>query len=176
MRIKGMIVVAIPLIALIGVTSASLALQLRERQVRSVAITASTLNTTAQQVLSDALNAETGVRGYTATRDPLFLQPYDMILARVAHDRAAFRAAAVAERDSGAERASAATMTEVMARLAGLRSSVGAGTPPAALTAALASEKITMDTPRSPAWSGARPRPPRPGAPISRRRNRSSIR
>jgi signal transduction histidine kinase/ActR/RegA family two-component response regulator len=140
-----MIVVAVPLIALIGVTSASLALQYKEQQERSVAITASTLNRAAQQVLSDAVNAETGVRGYAVTRDPLFLQPYDVILARVAGDRAALRAAAVAEGDSGAERAAAAAMTRVMAGLARLRSTVSAGAPGAALTAALADGKLAMD-------------------------------
>jgi len=60
MRIKGMVVVAIPLTALIAVTSASLALQYNERQERSVALTASALTTSAQQVLSDAVNAEGG--------------------------------------------------------------------------------------------------------------------
>ena len=141
-----MIVVAVPLIALVGVTSASLALQAKERQVRAAAITASVLNTTAKQVLSDAVNAETGVRGYAATRNPLFLQPYEAILARVARDRAALGAAAVAERDSGAELAAVAAMDEVMARLAQLRSTVAAGAPSAATTAALASQKTAMDT------------------------------
>ena len=73
MRAKGMIVVAVPLIALIGVTSASLVLQHNEQQERQVALTASALTAAAQQVLTDAVNAETGVRGYAATRDPLFL-------------------------------------------------------------------------------------------------------
>jgi len=141
-----MVVVTVPLIALIGVTSASLALQYKERQVRSVAITASALNTAAQQVLSDAVNAETGARGYAATREPVFLQPYDVIVARVTRDRAALRAAAVAEGDSAAERAAAATMAQVMAGLARLRSAVSAGAPPAALTATLVSEKRAMDT------------------------------
>ena len=38
-----------------------------------MAMTASALSTSAQQVLADAVNAETGVRGYAATGDPLFL-------------------------------------------------------------------------------------------------------
>ena len=141
-----MIVVAVPLIALIGVTSASLALQYNERQERHVARTASALNSAAQQVMVDAVNAETGVRGYAVTREPLFLQPYDLILARVARDRAALRAAAIAQGDTGGERSAAATMTEVMGKLAGLRSMVHAGAPSAALTAALVSEKPVMDT------------------------------
>ena len=71
-------VIAVPLIALIGVTSASLVLQHNEEQERQVSLTASALTAAAQQVLTDALNAETGVRGYAATRDPLFLQPYNL--------------------------------------------------------------------------------------------------
>jgi signal transduction histidine kinase/ActR/RegA family two-component response regulator len=144
-----MIVVAVPLIALIGVTSASLALQYKERQERSAAMTASTLNTAAQRVLTDALNAETGVRGYAATRDPLFLQPYSMVLAGLARDQAALRAAAVAEGDSPAEQAAAATMTEVMGQLARLRSMVSAGAPATAQKAAMLSGKTTMDALRA---------------------------
>ena len=75
-----MIVVAVPLIALIGVTSASLALQANERQERSAARAASDVSSAAQQVMYDALNAETGVRGYAATGDPMFLQPYTRTL------------------------------------------------------------------------------------------------
>ena len=59
-----------------------------------MAMTASTLSTSAQQVLADAVNAETGVRGYAATGNPLFLQPYNLTLARLAEDQAALRAAA----------------------------------------------------------------------------------
>jgi hypothetical protein len=88
-RVKGMIVVAVPLIALVGVTSAILVLQYKERPVRSVAVTAFRLGTAAQQVMVDAVNAETGVRGYAVTRDPLFLQPYNAIVAQVPADRAA---------------------------------------------------------------------------------------
>jgi hypothetical protein len=47
-RVKGTIVVAAPLIALIAVTSASLALQQNERQERNVALTSSAVNSAAQ--------------------------------------------------------------------------------------------------------------------------------
>jgi CHASE3 domain sensor protein len=148
-RAKGTIVIAVPLIALIGVTSASLALQHNERQERQVAMTASALNTSAQQILADAVNAETGVRGYAATGDPLFLQPYNLTLTRIAKDRAALRAAAVAEGDSRAERAAAATVAREMAELAQLRSTISAGTSATALRPALEMGKVTMDTLRS---------------------------
>src|ERR1700722_20433101 len=104
MRAKGMVVVAVPLVALIAVSSASLTLEANERQERSVALTASALTTSAQQVLSDAVNAETGARGYAATRDPVFLQPYNLTLTRIAGDEAVLQAAAIAEGDARAER------------------------------------------------------------------------
>jgi signal transduction histidine kinase/ActR/RegA family two-component response regulator len=144
-RSKGMVVVAVPLIALVAVTSASLTLQYNERQERSVALTASTLSTSAQQVLSDAVNAETGVRGYAATRDPLFLQPYSVSVTRFARDQTALRAAAIAEGDGRAERTAAATATTAMAELARLRSAISAGASVAALRPALEDGKIAMD-------------------------------
>jgi signal transduction histidine kinase/ActR/RegA family two-component response regulator len=149
MRTKGMVVVAIPMTALIAVTSASLALQYNERQERSVALTASALTTTAQQVLADAVNAETGVRGYAATGDPLFLKPYSVSVTRFARDQAALRAAAIAEGDARAERTAATTATTAMAELARLRSAVSAGASATALRSALEDGKTTMDTLRS---------------------------
>jgi signal transduction histidine kinase/ActR/RegA family two-component response regulator len=148
-RVKGMIVVAAPLIALIAVTSASLALQQNERQERSVALTASAVNSAAQQVLADAVSAETGVRGYAATGDPLFLAPYNLTLTRIAKDRATLRHAAVAEGDSGAEQPAEATTAREMAELARLRSAVSAGASASALRPALESGKATMDALRS---------------------------
>ena len=149
MRSKGLIVVAVPLIALIGVTLASLAMQYNERLARHVAQTASALNTSAQQVLADALNAETSVRGYAATGDPLFLQPYNLIQAHIAGDQAALRAAAIAEGDSGAARTVSATTTREISDLAALSSAISAGTPVSALRPALESAKVTMDLLRS---------------------------
>jgi signal transduction histidine kinase/CheY-like chemotaxis protein len=145
MRAKGMVVIAVPLIALIAVSSASLALEANERQERSVSMTASALTAAAQQVLVDAVNAETGVRGYAATRDALFLQPYTVSVTRFAGDQAALRAAAIAEGDSRAERTLAATATAEMAELANLRSAISAGASATALTPALENGKTTMD-------------------------------
>jgi signal transduction histidine kinase/CheY-like chemotaxis protein len=144
-RAKGLVVVAVPLIAFIAVTSASLVLQHNERQERAVAMTASALNTSAQQVLADAVNAETGIRGYAATGESLFLQPYNLALTRITADQAALRAAAIAEGDSRSERTAAATTAKEMAELAGLRSAVSVGTPITALESALENGKKTMD-------------------------------
>ncbi len=99
-RSKGLVVVAGPLIALLVITSASLALQYYEQQVRSIALASSDLDKAALQVLADAVNAETGVRGYAATGDPFFLVPYELALTRIGADRKSLRKAAIAEGDS----------------------------------------------------------------------------
>ena len=83
-RAKGLIVIAVPLIA---TTSASLALPYQEHQVRTVSRAASAVVTGADQVLIDAINAETAVRGYAVTRDPAFLRPYNDALTRIGADR-----------------------------------------------------------------------------------------
>ena len=41
----------------------------------------------ASLVLADTVNAETGIRGYAAVRDPLFLAPYNLTLTRIGADR-----------------------------------------------------------------------------------------
>jgi signal transduction histidine kinase/ActR/RegA family two-component response regulator len=144
-RAKGLIVVAVPLISLISITSASLVLQANERQVRTVARAASAVSSAAQQVMSDALNAETGLRGYAATGDPLFLEPYNRTLTRVGKDRATLRQAAVPEGDSRQERAVDAAMTKELAALAQLHSAISAGASATALKPALVDGKRTMD-------------------------------
>ena len=75
LRAKGLIVVAVPLIALLGITSANLLLQQDESSQRAVSINARALDSTAAQVLADDVNGETGIRGYAETRDPTFRDP-----------------------------------------------------------------------------------------------------
>src|ERR1035438_2109042 len=95
LRTKGMIVVAVPLMAVVGLTSANLLLQQDESHERDISTNARNLAAAASQVLADAANAETGIRGYTATRDPLFLAPYTLTLTRIGAERKALREAAV---------------------------------------------------------------------------------
>ena len=146
MRIKGTIVLAVPLIALVGVTSSSLALQYNERQTRQAGIASSALTDAGNLLLTDALNAETGVRGYAATGEPLFLQPYDTAVTDVPKDLATLSAVAATERDGASERAVAATATKVMAGLQRLRSEIATGISTRALRQQLAIGKSTMDT------------------------------
>jgi signal transduction histidine kinase/CheY-like chemotaxis protein len=145
LRAKGLIVVTVPLIALLVTTTASVALQYQERQERAVATRAFALINTAGLVLADAVNGETGIRGYAATGDPAFLDPYRLMLRRIGAERRAFRAAALAEHDGRPERAADATVGRIVAQLAGLRVSVADRVQRPGLRRLLLHGKFTMD-------------------------------
>jgi signal transduction histidine kinase/ActR/RegA family two-component response regulator len=145
LRVKGLIVVAVPLIALMGVGSANLVLQRHESAERTVSSNARSLATAARLVLADAVNAETGVRGYAAARDPLFLAPYDLTLTRIGAERRSLSQAAAAEGDGRQQRAVNATTGTVLAELAQLRAGVRSGVPLGSFRLALEREKATMD-------------------------------
>ena len=145
LRAKGLIVVAVPLIALMGLISANLLLQQDESNERNVSTNARNLVGGAGQVLADAVNAETGIRGYAATRDPVFLDPYALTLARIGAERTSLREEAAIEGAGRQQRTVDVTAGQVLAQLAQLRSAIGAGTPAQNLTPALENEKATMD-------------------------------
>jgi signal transduction histidine kinase/ActR/RegA family two-component response regulator len=145
LRAKGLIVVAVPLIALMGVGSANLVLQQRESAERTVSTSARDLAAAANKVLADAVNAETGVRGYAAARDPLFLAPYDLTLTRIGAERRMLRVAAVAEGDTRQQRAVDVTAGKELSELAQLRSAISRGDSDQVLLPALEQGKTTMD-------------------------------
>jgi signal transduction histidine kinase/ActR/RegA family two-component response regulator len=147
--VKGMIVVAIPLAALLGITSASLVLQASEQQERRVGSAASNLSASANQVLADAVNAESGVRGYVATGEPLFLRPYNVTITRRGHELTVLRAAAHAAGYSRQERVVEATAAQAMAELGQMRSATARGVPAAAQRPTLDNGNKTMDRLRS---------------------------
>jgi signal transduction histidine kinase/CheY-like chemotaxis protein len=149
LRVKGTIVVAVPLIALLGVSSASLILQANEHQERQQGQSASNLSGAANQILSDALNAETGVRGYAATGDTSFLTPYATARQRIGSDLGQLRSAAAAQGDLRQEQAVDAAVTNVLAGLAQTRSVVSQGDLGPALRPQLLAGKQTMDLLRS---------------------------
>jgi signal transduction histidine kinase/CheY-like chemotaxis protein len=144
-RTKGLIVVAVPMIALMGLTSANLLLQHSESNERSISTNARNLDDTATQVLADAVNAETGVRGYAATRDPAFLAPYTLTLTRIGAERTSLRRAAVIAGVGRQQRTVDATTGQVLGELAQLHSAIGAGTSARNLLPALENGKATMD-------------------------------
>jgi signal transduction histidine kinase/ActR/RegA family two-component response regulator len=143
--VKGMIVVSIPLAALLAITSASLVLQASEQQERRVGTAASNLSTSANRVLADAVNAESGVRGYVATGESLFLRPYNVTVTRLGHELTVLRAAARAAGYSRRERVVEATAAEAMAELGQMRSATARGVPAAAQRSALDNGMKTMD-------------------------------
>ena len=137
--------VAVPLIALMGVASANLLLQQSETGERNVSTNARNLSSSASQVLADMLNAETGVRGYAATRDPLFLDPYNLTLTRIDAERRSLRETAVIAGAVRQQQAVDATTGQVLFQLAQLRSAVSHGISIGNLRLALGNEKNTMD-------------------------------
>jgi len=145
LRTKGLIVVAVPLIALLGITSANLLLQQDESSQRAISVNARALDSTAAQVLADEVNGETGIRGYAETRDPVFLAPYTLMLTRIAAERTALRQAAVLTGVGRQQRTVDATTGRELAELAQLRSAIGAGTSARNLLPVLLDGKITMD-------------------------------
>jgi signal transduction histidine kinase/CheY-like chemotaxis protein len=145
LRAKGLIVVAVPLIALMGSTAANLLLQQSESSERNVAIRARSLTAAASQVLVDALNAETGIRGYAAAREPLFLAPYNLALTRIAAERRSLLEAAVIEGAARQQRAVNATTGMVLSELAQLRTAIGRDITTGNLRLGLLHEKMTMD-------------------------------
>lgn len=137
--------IAVPLIALMGTTSANLLLQRDESLERNVSTAARNLASAASQVLADSVNAETGVRGYTTTRDQLFLAPYNLTLTRIGAERKSLREAAVLEGDGRQQQAVDATTGKVLSELAQLRSAIDRGVSAGNLRLPLENEKMTMD-------------------------------
>jgi signal transduction histidine kinase/ActR/RegA family two-component response regulator len=145
MRTKGLIVVAVPLIALLGITSASLWLQRDESSERSVSMNARDLDEAAAQVLADAVNGETGIRGYAATRDPTFLDPYNLMLTRMDAERTLLREDAVIVGLGRQQQAVDVTTGQELAELAQLRSAISYGGAGLNLLPVLLNGKTTMD-------------------------------
>jgi len=145
LRAKGLIVVAVPLIALMCIISANLLLQHSESNERNISTNARNLADAATQVLTDAVNGEAGVRGYAATRDAIFLAPYTLMLTRIGAERTSLRQAAVVEGDGRQQRTVDATTGQVLADLAQLRSAISDGSSAGNLLPALLSAKTTMD-------------------------------
>jgi signal transduction histidine kinase/ActR/RegA family two-component response regulator len=143
--VKGLIVVAIPMLALIAVAGSALGLQSQESSERHAAISASALTTTSLTVLADATNAETGMRGYAATTNPVFLAPYTAAVAKIQPHLRAMQQAATAQREGTLGDAVAATMSNQLTRLAALAAIVRAGSSTSAIETSLTEGKVIFD-------------------------------
>ena len=145
LRSKGLIVITIPLVALFATTSASLVLQHSQSQDRAAGVNARDLTNAANLVLADMVNAESGIRGYAAVRDPIFLAPYNLTLTRINADRDSLRRAAAVEGAGRQQRAVDATTSKILADLAQQRLAIGRGVSPGQLRLAFERQKTTMD-------------------------------
>ena len=153
LRVKGLIVVTVPLIALMGITTANLLLQQNESSERSVSASARNLASAASQVVTDVVNAETSIRGYAATRSPPFLDRYNLTLTRIGADRRSLREAAIVEGAVRQQQAVDATTGKVLFQLAQLRSAVSRGISVRNLHPGLLKQRNTMDLLRRQAAS-----------------------
>lgn len=142
---KGLIVIAVPLIALLSIGVASLVVQHSETQARAVRVRAYTLNNATTVVLVDMLNAETGVRGYALTDDRAFLAPYTMMRTRIGTELAAMRHTAdVAGATAGGQSVDATT-ADVLTALDHLVSAIDRGESSSTVNALLRTGKTAMD-------------------------------
>ena len=147
-RMKGLTVLTLPMLAFVIVASAGLSLQLEEHSERRVVIALNKLPKTASKVLADALDAETGVRGYVGTGDPLFLAPYLGAVEVAPTDLSALRVAALTGSAAQQQQVMAieTTFDAEMGQLSDLRNSVRANTAPIqTFSAELQSQKSVMD-------------------------------
>ncbi len=81
--VKGLVALAIPMLALISVTGSAFVLQLEQRSERQGATAANLVLGSSSSVLRAITDAETGIRGYAATGDTAFLEAYDRGLERL---------------------------------------------------------------------------------------------
>jgi signal transduction histidine kinase/DNA-binding response OmpR family regulator len=144
-RIKGLYVVAVPLAALVATVSVSLAVGSAERHERVAERSALAVTAAAERVLTAALNAETGVRGYALTHDQEFLDPYRKARSQIGADERNLRAAAAADRDSSRAVAVDAAAALVFGGLPHLVTLASGNPPPGALVPVLGAGKRAMD-------------------------------
>jgi signal transduction histidine kinase/ActR/RegA family two-component response regulator len=144
-RAKGLIAIAVPLLALLVTASASMGLQYREQQARTAGRASFNLIGAADTVLGNALNGETAVRGYAATGEVLFLQPYYTMRRQMGPARATLVAAGARAGDAQHERAANATVGRVIVQLDQIRAAVAKGAPASKITPLLRQGKRSMD-------------------------------
>ena len=155
--VKGLLALAVPLFAVILITAAAFSLNVQQQAERRVAIAVNALVSSSAAVLADVVDGETGIRGYAATGDPAFLEPYTTAQARLETDIDALLAAAAATAaaiPTGPDHQgdAAAIVQAVQARfdhLADTRRIIESGPTTAELVAVLGSGKVLMDSLRT---------------------------
>jgi len=143
-RTKGWIAIVVPLLALLVTAAASLSLQFREQQARDVGRANFNLINAADRVLGNALDGETGVRGYAATNERVFLQPYHLMRLRIDGAQQNFRTASVLADQVAQQRAANRTAGRVVRELGQIRAAVAHGAPKSRVIQLLSQGKRSM--------------------------------
>jgi signal transduction histidine kinase len=147
LRAKGLIVIAIPLAALVASAPLVFAqIRTAERLNDRVRVTLQ-VDRQIQTVLLSLLDAETGVRGYVATRRDLFLQPYYTALAALPAQTSTLSALVAGEPRQAARSNDVERLSRLeLSHLAALRTLAESPHPSRSLeTQLLARGKETMD-------------------------------
>jgi signal transduction histidine kinase/CheY-like chemotaxis protein len=144
-RSKSMLSVALPLLVLVLVVSSSLLLQSRERSQRGSNLVTAQINATSATVLLDALNAETGIRGFALTREATFLQPYYAAARRRVKDEQSLRREVLGSTSQKRVRSILALVNSRFAAFNRVRLLVVAGATDEQLTVPLREGKAVMD-------------------------------
>ena len=90
LRGKSLVIIAIPLIALLGNSAVLLGVTASRRGAAAQVTHGTKVLAAASDRLAILVDAETGVRGYLASGDSVFLQPYDTALTHLPANAAAF--------------------------------------------------------------------------------------
>ncbi len=86
LRSKGLAVLAPPVLVLVITVAASFIVERYQVAFRESGSAANRMAFQSAQVLSELLNAETGMRGYAATSNTFFLPPYNAAIATLPTD------------------------------------------------------------------------------------------
>jgi signal transduction histidine kinase/CheY-like chemotaxis protein len=150
LRNKGLVVIAIPLVALIADSVVLLGVTSSRRSAAAEATKGTKLISAATDRLELLIDAETGVRGYIASGDAdiVFLQPYDQALARLPANTAAFASLGTIPSLHTEMESVVALTGQELSELAALRAS-GPTEPAYARITQLVAGKTTMDAIRA---------------------------
>jgi signal transduction histidine kinase/CheY-like chemotaxis protein len=149
LRRKSLVVIAIPLVALLADSAVLLAVVSLRQKVTTKINRSVTVLAVARDRLAILIDAETGVRGYLATGDVHFLEPYNDALSRLAPNTVQFdRLKSIASLRTRDTRIDVLTDLE-LTQLASLRDSGRVGVASPDLVAPLFAGKATMDALRT---------------------------
>jgi signal transduction histidine kinase/CheY-like chemotaxis protein len=137
------------LVALLIVVALGFVLQGSERNTRNEGLSATSLENAANAVLVNSLNAETGVRGFVATGDSRFLQPYILAASQRVEDEKRFVTAAAVGHFGARANAIVADMNKKFVSLRTLIALKRTGAPASAVDTELLAGKVTMDALRA---------------------------